>query len=288
MTVQVRKRRRPRVDYSAVKDVEDFPGSAEVMPVDEVSSIVERYTGKALPLDRLYPEPPPEPPAQAALRAATAPGMATAVVLPPATRRINNEAAYRREHQLRVVHRMLLRNASMSQAAAVMGIPVAEAYALRAELYRRMSQEAGNMDVGLFIGRSEGFYREIRGEAMRRFDAVPDIEQVVVDGQLVNGTVPNKNADRDRRMWLVIAMASENNNQRFMQSTGVHDEVRTRRRFTTDAAEDDGAAMMQQLRGMFRDLMDPALAEQRMDGLVNGDELGPDGEPDESLITVLP
>lgn len=279
-------RKRTRRTFDRVKSVQSFPGAKKVMPVDDVSSILERYTGKPIPLAQLYPAPPPPVPEEAALRRApSGPARAPMTIdAPGRSAQVNTDEAYRRQFQLKTIHKFLLRGASMAQISSVLGLPVAEVHRLKAELYQRIAAEAGGIDLLTYVGRTIAFYDEIKAMSLRGADGVRDWEVTrAPDGSVVEGTNPNKSASMEKARYLMLALAAENNQQRFLERAGFFDHTKLTPKVQSD---DEGANAMQVLRQMFNELMDPALTEERMANIVNGDEYLPGGE-DEDPIRVL-
>lgn len=249
------------MDTEPLRETEGF--TAELIPVDDVDAIMEHYAGRKVPLDQVYPDPPPPPADNPALdRAAHLPSIRTIAQDDPNTRiRIETEAAYRKEAQFKIIHRFLMRDGDMQQIGNILGVPLNRAYQLRRELFNRMGKEAGNIDMGVHSARTMAFYDEIRSTALRHHDAVPD---------------GGSNVDRAR--FLALAMAAENNKHKFLQVAGFYDSVKLHPSVKEVEGPDDMAVLRQAMTAM----LDPALHEAEIDQILDGgDGFNDVGDPDD-------
>lgn len=78
---------------------------------------------------------------------------------------------YEREYRLKLIHRMLMRNAPLDQIALELGVSVDTVYRDRTELFRRLREASKKLDVHSLVGESVGFYKEVRGMSLRAASA---------------------------------------------------------------------------------------------------------------------
>jgi len=74
---------------------------------------------------------------------------------------------YSKEYRLGTVHRMLIRNIPLDEIARQFGVSVRTIQQDRAELRRRLREEASHLDVNDLIGTTMAFYDDVIGAAMR-------------------------------------------------------------------------------------------------------------------------
>lgn len=121
--------------------------------------------------------------------------------------------AYEREYRLQLLHRMLLRRVPLDEIARELDVSVSTIKNDRAELYRRLKDEAKNLDINKLIGDTLGFYAEVRGMSLRTASLA-------------------KMPMNTRLAALRTALSSKNDEHRFLVASGVFDVLRYR------AAED--------------------------------------------------
>lgn len=263
---QVRKRSRSTAGFAKTEDVTQVEGSAPHIPVDAVEAVIERYSGRPIPLDVLYPDPPKPRSAldhNPAPRRNLVPTPANGAV----QRNIATEQAYIRESQLKLVHRFVMRGASMQQVATALGVSIHEAYQLRIELFRRVGEEASSIDFPTFVGMSMGFYNEIKSSALRGFDA----EGVT---------------HKEKQTYLMVAKAAEDSQHRLLQVAGFYDDVKLRpKQESGDTQADDMADMQNAMRMM----LDPAAYVREIEAVLSDDSgvYEPSMDEPEARIRVL-
>lgn len=263
--------------HGGFADTEPMEDAGEFMPVDAVDAILERYTGAKVPLEQVFPDAPPPPSGQAVLeRAARLPARQSLAQDDPNRRFvIETEAAYRKEAQLKIMHRFILRHGDMQQISNVLGLPLDQTYQLRRELFGRMAKEAGNIDMMVHSARTIAFYDEIRAQALRHHDSFPDV---------VPGTPMSNGVDRAR--FLALAMAAENNKHKFLQIAGFYDNVKLHPAPPQTDGPDDMAVLRQAMTAM----LDPSLHEAEIDNMLeNGmDDMGMGmGETSDDILKLL-
>jgi len=77
---------------------------------------------------------------------------------------------YIREYQMRVLHRMLMRNLPLDVIAAQLQMPVTEIYKLRNDLMKRVAFEAQHLNRYEVAGKTMAFYDEVQGTALKMAD----------------------------------------------------------------------------------------------------------------------
>lgn len=252
---RIRRRTRPTsggfMDQTP-KDLADMHEAHALAEASRVDEIVAKYTGSAINLEEAFPEPPEAPPAHVALRGAVRNPYSDVAYQrpdPAQAEALAAENAYRREHELRLVHRMLMRNATMPQIANALDKALPYVLALRHELERRLAAEAANINVMAHSASSIGFYREVRGIALRNVDA---------EGM----------GHRDKARYMTLALAAENNLHRFLQATGFYDSAHMR----PQEVDPDGGEDMAVLTGALKALMNPDAYEDAAYDVVFGDD----------------
>lgn len=240
---------------------------ADVTRVDE---IVQRYTtrGSTVDLAEAFPEPP-APPAHHVLidNAMRNPdGHASYQRASPVeAEALALEGAYRREHELRVMHRMLLRGASMQQVSNALDKKLGYVYALRRELERRLANEGANIDVKVHSANTMAFYNEVRNKALR-----------AADGERID--------DVGKARYLSVALAAENSKHKFLQAAGFYSNAPLRPQET----EADDGGDMEVLATALKAMMDPAAYEDAaMEVIKGGDDDNYTGKDPDSEIRVL-
>lgn len=281
---QVRARKRSRDKSQGFLDVptiNDIEGADKLTPADEVEAVLERYTGRPVSLDKLYPSPPPEPTGNPALDyQGAAPRRPEAIIREPQRDAIRTQEAYQKEYRLKTVHRFILRGASIVQIAQALGVDVAEAHRLRTELMRRISKEVSSIDFPAFVGMSMGFYQEVRSLALRQFDAGGEAQR---DAQ---GNVTGfPMSPKDRMGYLSIAKGAEDSQHRLLQLAGFYDNVKL-----TPAAQSGDAATedMLDMQSAMKMLLDPSAYQNAMEAVLNEDTGAFEVDaPEEDSIRVL-
>lgn len=252
--VRVRKRA-PRVGFQDAEDVSQIAGSKEHMPADAVESVIERYTGRAIPLDVLYPEPPgPAPKDPHISYDGPAPRRDVIPISDPSVGRrdVLTNRAYQQEARLRMLHRLLMRGASMQQISTSLDVSMSEAYMLRSELFKRISAEARNIDLPTFVGMSMGFYSEVKASALRGYDS---------------GTTESPITHKEKQGYLAIAKAAEDSQNRLLQAAGFFDSVKLHPKAQEAVGEVDDIGDMQRALKM---LMDPTAFHAEITATLKG------------------
>lgn len=245
----------------------DIPerGIESLAQTTHIDEIVQRYAGRAIPLQDAFPyAAPPEHPNPALGRAVRA-SSGQFVIAPDDPTRANmpvdSEAAYRKEHQLNMLHRMMFRKVSTAQMAAGLGISVGEVFKLREELFRRCRQEAGSIDMLVHSGRTIAFYDEIRGTALRSHDA--------------NGTTHTEKA-----RYLAIAVAAENSKHKFLQVAGFYDSAKLSPKDMEATNDNDDMGI---ITGAMRALFHPDAYERDLEASMNHHDLAGAGGMDDPI-----
>ena len=248
------------------EELSDMRAAGELPEASRIDEIVEKYTGTSINLDEAFPEPPPPVPPHAAL---------TGVVRVPESNKAYNrpnpadaealaaENAYRREHELKVMHRLLMRNATVPQIANALDKSTAYVLALRHELERRLAAEAANLNVMAHSASTLGFYREMRGIALRNVD----MENM---------------GHRDKARYMTLAIAAENNMHRFLQVSGFYDGAPMR----PQVRDEESHGEMAMLAGALKAMLNPEEYEQQMLDVLDGDDgdaVLPRQDPDEQI-----
>lgn len=252
-TPRVRMRRRSERAEGGFwsSDGGDVNGMLEHAPCGRVEELVEKYAGSSVPLDEVFPDPPPPIPPHAALTGATR--------LPESNRAYNRpnpaevealaaEGAYKREAELKLLHRLLLRDATIPQIANALNQSVTYVMALRHELERRHAAEAANLDAMAHSGKTISFYREVRAVALRRAD----------DNQI---------SHMERVRYLSTAITAENSMHKFLQVAGFYDAAPMRPQTPTTPEDDE----MSELSKAFRVMLDPDAFLHEMGELIEGE-----------------
>lgn len=78
--------------------------------------------------------------------------------------------AYAREFQLRILHRLLMRNLPLDIIASQLQVSVPQVILLRKELQKRLIHEAQTINRYEIAGKTLAFYDEVQGMAMRMAD----------------------------------------------------------------------------------------------------------------------
>lgn len=245
-------------------------GAEEAIPATAVERLVERYAGRGVPLDKAFPEPPADGPLNAAEGMQTSNGHITGQIVEPdpASDYFNGtEDAYRKEHRLKLVSRLMLRDATMPQIAEALEVSIHEAYQLRGELFSRMRREAGSIDMATHAGKTMAFYGEIRATAMRGHD--------------MSGIT---HADKQR--YLQLAMAAENNMHRFLQASGFYKKASFAPSESGLDGRDDDMLLLQ---NAMKNLMDPEMyVEGTLDSMSDDQLLGTSKSDDQDdMVRVL-
>lgn len=167
--------------------------------------------------------------------------------------------SYVREYRMQLLHRLLLRGLPLDTIARTMDSPVPTILSMRAQLYKRMRQEAKLVDIYLLAGKTLAFYGEIQAMAMR----------LASDG---------KSSPRNRIDALRTAMLSEREKHSFLQTSGFYDHVQFKPR--ADEEADEALASAQSVLGMLEHIMGGKLDDEDPMGL-------PDQSADEDDEVVL-
>lgn len=250
MALEARKRTRsPKtapyantaISNAAVKGIETLgrTGMKNHLPTALIDTIISKYAGKAVPLDVAFPDAPE---GTARLPANTSVGDAgpfAAVGYAALT-----EAAYVRERQLKMMNRMLVRDASMTDIARALGISLDACARLRTELFQRMKDEQSRVDGALHVAEAVGFFNEVRATGMRMSDAAPQGQPAI---PMVN-----------RQRGLAIALAAQDKKGNFLRMVGLYDTPLVRPSREEAIAEDNE---LSRIMGMFNALLDPQAYE---------------------------
>lgn len=110
--------------------------------------------------------------------------------------------AYAKEYRMTLLHRLLLRRVPLEQIASQLSVDVSTVMRDRKELYKRMREEAKNLDIHRFIGDTLGFYNEVVAMSLR-------------------SASHNKTPMNTRLAALRTALAGKNHMTRFLEDTGV-------------------------------------------------------------------
>jgi hypothetical protein len=113
-----------------------------------------------------------------------------------------SDPSYHKEYQLKLLHRMMLRNMDMADIARKLRLKVPQVIVLREELKKRMAWEAGRIDTMEYFGKTMSFYDEVRGMALEQADD-PRIRT------------------HNKLAALTTALAAESDRQRFLHLLGV-------------------------------------------------------------------
>lgn len=232
MAQQPRRRRRRGhihrdVDKNGFDDkgakMRDIVNDPDLVDLDDVDRIVEKYLGHKVDLAAAFPDPPAPGAHPAIDNAVMAPHAVEPYSRPSAADQEVRaaEAAARRERQLTMMHKMLLRQATLPQIAATLDMGLAQAYQLRSELYSRYRKEAQRIDVMSFTGEAISFYNSITASAMRFSDWQDQQEVPANQGETVNNVRTITHGERQR--YYAVAMAAQNNKIRFLQVAGLFD-----------------------------------------------------------------
>jgi hypothetical protein len=152
----------------------------------------------------------------------------------------------------------------MGQIANALDKPLSYGYALRHELERRMANEASNINLLAHSAASIGFYKEMRGTALRQMDT---------DGL----------THVDKTRYMAVAMAAENNMHKFLQTVGFYEGAPLK----PQEVDQDAASDMSLLTSSLRAMMNPDVYEDQMRDVIDGDfDDVPDAKP-EDLIRVI-
>jgi hypothetical protein len=125
-----------------------------------------------------------------------------------------------------------MRNVSVDQIAQQMRVSVRTVQRDRAELFRRLKEEAKELDIFELIGKSMGFYEEVKALSMR-----------AASGDKIPLNL--------RISALRTALSANNDMHKFLNTAGVYDVLRYRA--TDNDSEDDIRQLMEtteQLLGM--------------------------------------
>jgi hypothetical protein len=116
-------------------------------------------------------------------------------------------SSYEREFRLRLLHRMLMRQIPLNKIAEELKVSVDTVIKDRFELYKRLREQASDINLNELVGGTMGFYNEIQGMALR--------------------TASNTKTPMAVRMQaLRTALSAKNDNHRFLQAAGVFDVLR--------------------------------------------------------------
>lgn len=75
--------------------------------------------------------------------------------------------AYAKEYRLGMLARLLMRKIPLDEIAKQLNVSVRTVQRDRDELYRRMQQEAGDMDLNEYVGDTMTFFKEMRAMTLR-------------------------------------------------------------------------------------------------------------------------
>lgn len=116
----------------------------------------------------------------------------------------NRASDYEREYRLRLLHRLLMRGIPLDNIAAELNVSVSTVIRDRKLLFRRLREEASNMDANTLIGETMGFYSETQSMAMKAASM---------------SKVPMNH----RMQAIRTALSARNDRHRFLQAAGVFD-----------------------------------------------------------------
>lgn len=114
------------------------------------------------------------------------------------------ETSYRKEHMLRTIHRLLLRNVSTEAIASAVGVEPNYVTELIRELRERLRLEATQFDMAGHVGSSLAFFQEVRASALR----------IASDGSFGGGA---------RVTALNVALEAQKDTIRFLQAIGAYE-----------------------------------------------------------------
>ena len=119
-------------------------------------------------------------------------------------RHVESLGEYAYEYQLKLLHRMLLRNTQISVCADALNLSIDEVFKMRQDLLRRLRKEATRVDTAQHVGSSLAFYEEVKGTALR----------------IANDAKAGYNAKVSE---LGAALEAQKDTIRFLQVTGLYD-----------------------------------------------------------------
>lgn len=125
-------------------------------------------------------------------------------------------SGYQREYRFKLLHRMLLRNVPLDKIAEELNLSVSQVRRDRASLYKRVREEAKELDINHLIGDSVGFYNEVMSMALRAASL-------------------NKTPVNMKLAAMRTSLSARNDMHRFLQAAGVYDVLKFK------AAEEQGS-----------------------------------------------
>lgn len=116
-------------------------------------------------------------------------------------------SAYEREYRLKLLHRMLMRQIPLNKIAEELNVTVHTVMKDRTVLYKRLREQASDINLNELIGGTMGFYNEIQGIALR-------------------AATNTKTPMSTRLSALKTALSAKSDNHRFLEAAGVFDVLR--------------------------------------------------------------
>jgi len=291
-TPRSRPRPRPRV-AEAIKAMGEPEGPLHDTPAEaallrdairsqgmDIDELIEKYAGKAVPLDRAFPSPPPpvpDPRATAAERPAQALDPYP-IPSPSTTPDIGAEGAARREYQLKMLQRLSMRGASLPQIAQALDMNLPDVYRLRSELHRRLEAEAGNVSMLTHLGMALGFYDEIRQQMLRQMDGPTNAQQ-----QPGQQPASAQLSHVDRARYAATALAAENSKHRFLYMAGFYKNAQVQPK----PVEPEEQNEMDVLGTALRAMLDPDAYTNEMGEVLEGELVKPSQPTEDELIRVI-
>lgn len=176
------------------------------------------------------------------------------------------DSKYHKEYRLKLLHRMLLRSVPLDKIADELNLSISQVRRDRAQLFKRIREEASHLDVNQLVGDSVGFYNEVMSMALRTASA----SKIPVNLKLAA---------------MRTSLSARNDMHRFLQAAGVYDVLRYRA--AEEGAENEDISKMLNITKAVLGMDDDSSVEDiKNEFSLDNSELGED-EYEEDDIRVL-
>lgn len=174
-------------------------------------------------------------------------------------REVNRRSSgYEREYRLKLINRLLMRQVPLDQIAQQLQVSVRTVQRDRAEIHRRLREQAQDMDVFQMIGESTSFYEEVKGMAMRLASASKVPANMKVSA-------------------MRTALSANNDKAKFLQATGVFDVLRYRK--VEKDANDDITRLMEMTEALINDSEDTPVED-----ILNGMGISVNDDSEDNIL----
>jgi hypothetical protein len=143
-----------------------------------------------------------------------------------------------KEYRLRLIYRSLIRGVPLDQIAQQLNLSVSQVSKDRAELKKRLAEEAKNIDSNQMIGDAMAFFQEIGSVALR----------------IASSTKTHSNT---RLAALRTALSAKNDLHRLFQASGVFEVMKYQK-----SADNEAASDMEQMVEMTKALLNADVDEE--------------------------